>query len=100
MYQINLSDKDYENSVLREMYLNTTMDPTTEAIEKAAGLYAKVAEIDALSFDHVFEIGNIGPEEKITRFDDMHSVSVGDIIKSESGAMKYVAPYGFKSIAF
>jgi len=100
VYQINLSNKDYENSVLREMYLNTTMDPTTEAIEKAAGLYVKVAEIDALSFDHVFEIGNIGPEEKITRFDDMHSVSVGDIIKSETGVTKFVAPYGFKSIAF
>jgi len=100
VYQINLSDEDYENSTLREMYLDTIMDPTNEAIEKAAGLYVKVAEIDALSFDHVFEIGNIGPEEKITRFDSMHSVSVGDIVKSEDGVTKFVAPYGFKSIAF
>jgi len=100
VYQINLSNEDYENSVLREMYLNTTMNPTAEAIEEAAGLYVKVAEIDALSFDHVFEIGNIGPEEKITRFDNMHSVSVGDLIKSESGVIKFVAPYGFKPIAF
>ena len=98
VYQINLSDKDYENGVLREMYLDTIMDPTVEAIEKASGLYAKVAEIDALSFDHVFEIGNIGPEEKITRINDMHSVSVGDIIKSENGVAKFVAPYGFETV--
>jgi len=30
----------------------------------------------------------------------MHSVSVGDLIKSESGVIKFVAPYGFKPIAF
>jgi hypothetical protein len=100
VYQINLSDKDYENGVLREMYLDTTMSPTAEAIEKASGLYVKVAEIDADDFEEVFQIGNIGPEEKITRIDDMHSVSVGDIVKREDGVTKFVAPYSFESIAF
>ena len=98
VYQINLSDEDYENRALREMYLDTIMDPTVEAIEKASGLYAKVAEIEALSFDHVFEIGNIGPEEKITYINPMHSVSVGDIIKSETGVTKFVASFGFESV--
>lgn len=100
VYQINLSDKDYENRNLREMYLDTIMDPTTEAIDKASGLYVKVAEIDANDFEEVFEIGNMGPEEKIIRIDEMHSVSVGDIVKREDGVTKFVAPFGFESIAF
>lgn len=98
VYQINLSDKDYENRDLREMYLDTTMSPTAKTIKKASALYVKVAEIEALSFDHVFEIGNIGPEEKITYINPMHSVSVGDIIKSETGVTKFVAPFGFESV--
>ena len=100
VYQINLSDNDYENRDLREMYLDTTMSPTAKAIVKASGLYVKVAEIDADDFEEVFQIGNIGPEEKIIRFDDMHSVSVGDIVKREDGVTKFVAPFGFESIAF
>ena len=100
VYQINLSDKDYENRDLREMYLDTTMSPTAKAIVKASGLYVKVAEIDANDFEEVFQIGNMGPEEKIIRFDDMHSVSVGDIVKREDGVTKFVAPFGFESIAF
>jgi len=100
VYQINLSDKDYENRDLREMYLDTTMSPTAKAIVKASGLYVKVAEIDANDFEEVFEIGNMGPEEKITRIDKMHSVSVGDIVKREDGVTKFVAPFGFESVAF
>ena len=100
VYQINLSNKDYENRDLREMYLDTTMSPTAKAIVKASGLYVKVAEIDANDFEEVFEIGNIGPEEKITRIDKMHSVSVGDIVKREDGVTKFVAPFGFESVAF
>ena len=100
VYQINLSNKDYENRDLREMYLDTTMSPTAKAIVKASGLYVKVAEIDAKDFEEVFEIGNMGPEEKITRIDKMHSVSVGDIVKREDGVTKFVAPFGFESVAF
>ena len=100
VYQINLSNKDYENRDLREMYLDTTMSPTVKAIQKASGLYVKVAEIDADDFEEVFQIGNMGPEEKIIRFDDMHSVSVGDIVKCETGVTKFVAPFGFETVAF
>ena len=100
VYQINLSDEDYENGVLREMYLDTIMDPTNEAIKKANRLYARVAEIDANDFEEVFEIGNIGPVECIQKFQPMHSISVGDVVCREDGVSKFVAPYGFKSIAF
>lgn len=100
VYQINLSDEDYENRDLREMYLDTTMSPTAKAIVKASDLYVKVAEIEANDFEEVFEIGNMGPEEKITRITRMHSVSVGDIVKREDGVTKFVAPFGFESVAF
>lgn len=96
VYQINLSDAEYENSKLREAYLDTIMDPTAEAIENARGLYSSVAEIEANDFEEVFQIGNIGPVECIQKIREMHSVSVGDIIRREDGVTKFVAPYGFK----
>ena len=100
VYQIDLNDDQMENSELREMYLDCIMGPTAEAIEKAREFYTKVAEIDALAFDHVFEIGNIGPEEKITRFESMRSVSVGDVIVREDGLTKFVDSYGFTAVSF
>ena len=54
-----------------------------------------VAEIEAADLDEVFEIGNVGPEEKITRIAPMHSVSVGDIIRDDRGRCFVVAPIGF-----
>ncbi len=100
IFQINLSDEQYNVPNVREMYLNTIMNPTDSAINKAKSLYNEVAVIDAENFDNVFQIGNIGPEENITRKAPMHSVSVGDIIRREDGVTKFVAPFGFTSIAF
>lgn len=47
--------------------------------------YKAVCEIEAVDLNHVFEIGNIGPDEKIRRFDfqPMYSISVGDVIYDE-----------------
>lgn len=100
IFQINLSDAEYNSRAIRELYLDTMMKPTAEVIAKARGLYKKVAEIDALSFDHVFEIGNIGPEEKINRNAPMHSISVGDVLVREDGVCKFVDSYGFGFVAF
>ena len=100
VYQINLSDEDYENRDLREIYLDTIMDPTAKAIEKASKMYARVAEIAANDFEEVFQIGNIGPVECIQKFQPMHSVSVGDVIVREDGVTKFVAPFSFKSVSF
>lgn len=62
--------------------------------------YSKVCEIVAEDLNEVFEIGNIGPEDKITRLDRMHSISVGDAIRVEEGPeMGYiyiVKPAGFE----
>ena len=100
VYQIDLSDDQYENSELRNLYLDCIMDPTLEVLAKARSFYKPVAKIDAVSFDHVFEIGNIGPEKSIKRIAPMRSVSVGDIIMREDGLTKFVKPHGFGVVPF
>ncbi len=61
--------------------------------------YAPVCVIEADSLNRVFDIGNIGPEESITRLARMHSVSVGDIIVDPYGVKHMVDRMGFKEIA-
>ncbi len=100
VYQINLSEDEYENPTIRNMYLDCIMKPTADAIIKAHPLYAKVAVIEATSFEHVFDIGNIGPEIKIKRIAKMHSVSVGDVVMREDGVVNFVDSYGFGFVPF
>jgi hypothetical protein len=100
VFQINLSDAQYDNNAVRELYLDTIMSPTDKAVAAARDLYEKVAVIEADSFDGVFEVGNIGPEQNIERLAPMHSISVGDIILADSGEVVYVAPFGFNPINF
>lgn len=100
LYQINLTDAEYENLSVRDLYLDTTFRPSAETIQNARSLYKLVATIEANSFEHCFEIGNIGPFNKITRKAPMHSVSVGDVLVSESGIAKFCDLYGFGSVKF
>jgi len=60
--------------------------------------YKEVCAIEAADLDEVFKIGNIGPEEKIERFDRMHSISVGDVIRDDRGRCFVVSPIGFKRL--
>jgi hypothetical protein len=62
--------------------------------------YEEVCEIEADSLDEVFEIGNIGPDEKIRRFDfaPMHSISVGDVIMTETYELYVVKGLGFERL--
>ena len=60
--------------------------------------YKHVANLDVDSLDKAFEVGNIGPEEKYTRFATMRSVSVGDILITDSGSTYVVASFGFDLI--
>ena len=62
--------------------------------------YEEVAAIEADTLDEVFEIGNIGPDEKIKRFDfqPMHSISVGDVIRNDKYECYVVAPCGFERL--
>ena len=57
--------------------------------------YREVCEIEASDLDEVFKIGNIGPEEKITRLLPMHSISVGDVIMDEKYRCFVVSGSGF-----
>jgi hypothetical protein len=60
--------------------------------------YKPVCNIDAEDLNGVFQIGNIGPEERITRLAPMHSVSVGDIIEDPAGTQYMVNSFGFKEL--
>jgi tellurite resistance protein len=61
--------------------------------------YTKVAEVVADDLEHVFEVGNIGPEDRIKRFDKMNSISVGDIIADADGNCSVVCNVGFTPLA-
>lgn len=66
----------------------------------AAGYFTHVANIEANNLDHVFEIGNIGPESNITRISPMHSISVGDVVVADDGTVNVVGDYGFAKAKF
>jgi len=100
LFQINLTDEDYEVNEYKNRYLNVIMKPTVESIREAAAMYEMVAEIDAKDLDEVFEIGNIGPEKNIKRLKPMHSVSVGDVILDSVGNAFFVDNYGFGTVSF
>ena len=61
-------------------------------------MYRPVANITANSLEEVFEIGNIGPAEKIDVYNKMKSVSIGDIILDEDGNYMVVGQEGFHSL--
>lgn len=62
--------------------------------------YEHVADLATNDLDQAFEIGNIGPEDKITRRAPMHSVSVGDVLILEDGSAHIVKPFGFEVVSF
>jgi hypothetical protein len=103
LYQINFGDdevdkinsQDPEYTAIYRAYLDSMFGKHEQALEM--GLYEKVAEIEAANLEDVFKIGNIGPENKITRLERMHSVSVGDIIVQGDEA-HVVASCGFDKI--
>ena len=59
--------------------------------------YVHVCNVATDDLDKAFEIGNIGPEGDINRLDSMHSISVGDILVSETEQV-IVAPSGFDKV--
>ena len=61
--------------------------------------YTKVAKVVADDLEHVFEVGNIGPEDRITRLEKMTSISVGDIIADADGVCSVVNNVGFTPLA-
>jgi len=96
IYQINLTDEQYEDKVVLETYRGVQFGCSVESVMAAKPLYSKVAVIEAEDLEDVFTIGNIGPEGKIERIAPMHSVSVGDVIVDNNGFASVCMPMGFK----
>jgi len=63
------------------------------------GLYTHVCTIsDADDLEHVFEIGNIGPDYFIENHAPMHSLSVGDLVRDDTGVWYLCAPMGWEIV--
>lgn len=110
VFQIDLSDEKYEkineNGTARKMQLDiyvaaresSAKSLVCEAFDR--GFYDHVADIEARDLDAVFRIGNIGPEELITRHTPMRSVSFGDVIEDDEGWRYVVVNGGFAPVSF
>jgi hypothetical protein len=104
--QVNLINETGDHAAVPENALKQKMSfargrlggYAAEALN--AGYYTHVADITAEDIDHVFEIGNIGPESNIDRFVfcQMHSISVGDVIVGDDGTVNVVDTFGFVEI--
>jgi hypothetical protein len=60
--------------------------------------YDHVANIIADDLEHCFEVGNIGPEDRIEKLDKMHSISVGDILEDDTGKKFVCAKSGWEEV--
>ena len=104
VYQINLTDDEVDTINKANDHFaipkgKANMDAMVGKYDPANfKFYEHVADIDAAGLEDVFEIGNIGPEEKITRHAPMHSLSVGDIVEDPTGARSIVKMMGYEAI--
>ena len=97
VFQIDYDKVELGTPATREKYLDAKEGNVGDAF--LANLYHEVATITADSLEGVFEIGNIGPFENIHRTcDNMHSISVGDLIQGEDGEKWIVKPSGFEKL--
>lgn len=96
IYQMNRNKrKSMDQDTLFKLRFNGDLDFKT--FEEN---YVIVAKIEANDLDEVFEIGNIGPEEKIIRSENpMHSISVGDVIFNDKDkTYTIVKGFGFATL--
>jgi hypothetical protein len=60
--------------------------------------FEHVATIRAADLDQAYFASNIGLEANITRIQAMHSLSVGDIVETETGHLFMVDAIGFSEV--
>ena len=60
--------------------------------------YVHVADLNVQTLDDAFEVGNIGPEDLITRHNQMTSVSVGNLLVDSNADTYVVANFGFDKL--
>ena len=97
--QVNESGHDSVHKQKLKLDMNFGDTPVVAREAMDLGYYNQVALIEADSLEGVFHVGNVGPEESITRLGRMHSVSVGDVVEDEQGVQSVVASFGFKQLA-
>lgn len=61
--------------------------------------YNHVSSVVADDLEHVFEVCNVGPEDRITKHSKCRSLSVGDIIENHDGDYFAVANIGFTPLS-
>jgi|TARA_B110000908_G_C10211605_1_gene430548 hypothetical protein len=109
LFQIKLSDADvdlinakghdavpHHKAKLDMQFSKSIASKAGKAI--ADGYYSHVANITADTLEGVFHVGNMGPEENIERLNEMHSVSVADVVQDSNGIMHVVADFGFEKV--
>ena len=117
VFQIRLSDEDYakinetghvsvpKNKARIEIHVATYDDKDISSLVREAldrGFYDHVSDIEAADLDDAFRVGNVGPEEAITRHAPMHSISVGDVIEDTDTDFRMrwvVLPTGFAPVS-
>ena len=97
--QVNESGHDSVHKQKLKLDMNFGDTPVVAREAMDLGYYNQVALIEADSLEGVFHVGNVGPEESITRLGRMHSVSVGDVVEDEQGVQSVVASFGFRQLA-
>jgi hypothetical protein len=79
---------------LDDAFFNTRFDASAVDTLAKNDTYRLVAHILATDLEDVFRISNMGVENRIARFDKMHSLSVGDIVEDE-GNIWVCSSFGF-----
>ena len=79
-------------------YRDATCGIFDYALDNFDSVYTHVADVIADDLDHVFEVGNIGPEDRIVRKGKMTSISVGNVIEDADGVRSVVANFGFEPV--
>lgn len=79
-------------------YRDATCGIFDYALANFDSVYTHVADVIADDLDHVFEVGNIGPADRIIRHSKMTSISVGNVIEDANGVRSVVANFGFELV--
>ena len=97
-----INDLGWDGVIAKYPSIRAAMDTEMRGSEKFDSktfeFWSKVAEIDTTDLEEAFHIHNCGIKEKITRFADQHSMSIGDILFD--GTDYFMCdPEGFAKIA-
>ena len=82
------------------LYPDSSFNYGTSDFDPIANInrYHHVADLDVATLDEAFHVGNVGPAEKYTRYEKMHSVSVGDILVDGDNTVSIVSDFGFDEL--